>query len=316
MNRICYNILLLLLLVGCSPSSLEDTEEPVEILGSGTIDSPYELCTRAHLESLSQEVYAGDNKRGVYYILTSDIDLRCSAERPWFPIGSGLLVISSSQLDQRYVFKGNFNGNGHCVTGLYVDSQYPYKGLFGYLHSGVITDLFVEGYVCGGGSVGGLVGFSYGSVVEGCGFVGSVVGGDSVGGVVGSSSYSEVVGCYNWGSVSGGSSVGGLVGLAMSESVLLGSYSVGLVSGVDNGGSVGGVLGSLFSCSVDFCYSLEGSLVVDGGVCDGCDGCGGVLSEDYMRSSDFVELLNGGFGFEFWGVGDGVVGYPLPVFGR
>ena len=64
---------------------------------------------------------------GYYFALSTDIDLK---EHYWTPIGTG------------NTFKGNFDGKGHCVSGLKVNVNTG-AGLFGYANPGTIQNLGV-----------------------------------------------------------------------------------------------------------------------------------------------------------------------------
>ena len=78
-------------------------------------------------------------------MLTDDIKLTTSE---WTPIGSG----SASY------FAGVFDGNGHTISDLKVDSASGLAGFFGCL-KGEVRDLTVEGTVkSGDSSCGGIVG--------------------------------------------------------------------------------------------------------------------------------------------------------------
>ena len=94
----------------------------------------------------------------------------------WTPIGNS---ISGNP------YEGTFNGDGHTISGLYINnSTADDQGLFGYV-SGKVQNLSVSGSVSGNNFVGGVVGDNSGTVIN-CAFSGSVKGsGIYVGGVVG-----------------------------------------------------------------------------------------------------------------------------------
>ena len=126
----------------------------------------------------------------------------------WTPIGT-----SSSR------YSGNFNGDGHTISGLYINSSSDnYQGLFGYVgSSGKVQNLSVSGSVSGNNYVGGVVGLNRGSV-ENCYNTGNVSG-SYVGGVVGYNDGDSVTNCYNTGSVSDGTYTGGVVGQHINGSI-------------------------------------------------------------------------------------------------
>ncbi len=64
-------------------------------------------------------------------------------------------------------FSGTFEGGGHKITGLYIDTTENYQGLFGYVEwDGTVKNLGVGGTVTGGDRTGGVVGQSRGTVTS------------------------------------------------------------------------------------------------------------------------------------------------------
>lgn len=135
----------------------------------------YEISTGAQLAWLAQQVNNKNVFSGETVMLTADIDL---GEQEWTPIGRA----------KRYSFQGTFDGNGHAVTGLKIETGNNYRSLFGYINNAIIKNLIVEGSinVPTASNVGGIVAGSSSSTVQNCGFYGEVYGFNSVGGVVGS----------------------------------------------------------------------------------------------------------------------------------
>ena len=266
----------------------------------------YQIATAEELREFAKLVNGG--KTTANAILTADIDLNPGftfkedgsysgpdEEEPhqWTPIGNSI---------NQYI--GTFDGNGHTISGLYIDSNADGQGLFGYVSgSGTVQNLSVSGSVSVSGNryVGGVVGLNLGTVIN-CAFSGSVSGSDHVGGVVGyngdigsvkncynigkvtgsaaSSNVGGVVGyndegpagrvenCYNTGEVSGGEEVGGVVG--DNRGSVKNSYNTGKVSGPD---SVGGVVGNNYNGSVENCYNT--------GAVSGVEGVGGVVGQNF-----------------------------------
>ena len=99
--------------------------------GNGTEASPYEISDLATLEAFREYVNAGSGA-GEYFKLTADIDMSekygadiGGSEVSWTPIGNGIVP-----------FTGNFDGGGHTISGLYINSTSDYQGLFGYVGEG------------------------------------------------------------------------------------------------------------------------------------------------------------------------------------
>ena len=144
--------------------------------GTGTVADPYRISTGAELAWLAAQVNDGNDFSTKTVTLTNNIDLNNKA---WTPIGN-----SDS------VFAGTFDGNGHTISGLYInitDSYSPakkgrlYQGLFGCVEDGTVQNLIVTGSVTIGNEksvnvsyIGGIVGINDGGKVQNCGFYGTV----------------------------------------------------------------------------------------------------------------------------------------------
>ena len=216
--------------------------------GTGTEDNPYQISSADDLEEFRDIV--NDGETGACAELTANIVLNCNENNQWTPIGSE---------SNRY--NGTFDGNGHTVSGIYINTSEDYQGLFGYIGiGGTVKDLGIEkSRIKGGNNVGGIAGYSIGSI-EDCYNTGSVSGGNNVGGIAGYSS-GTIEDCYNTGSVSGGNNVGGIAGTADGAKDC---HNEGTVSGSD---CVGGILGSGADLNgvVNRCYNT-GDISGEGGV--------------------------------------------------
>ena len=114
------------------------------------------------------------------------------------------------------IFCGNFDGNGHTVSGLSITRDGSNMGLFRYVDaSGVIQNLTVSGKVTPDGSrsaVGGIAGHNAGKI-QNCFFDGTVSGSDDVGGIAGINAITGIIdGCHSEGVITGDHRVGGVVG--------------------------------------------------------------------------------------------------------
>ena len=118
--------------------------------GDGTENSPYLISNREQLDLFSSLVNSSDEYAGASYRLTADImyndladcehwgnDNRTNEvnnpEHIWTPAGT----------EQR-PFGGNFDGNGHTITGLYVFTSSDYAGFLGYARNADILCLKLE----------------------------------------------------------------------------------------------------------------------------------------------------------------------------
>lgn len=157
--------------------------------GTGTVADPYRISTGAELAYLAEKVNGGESYSGNYFKLTSDIRLNAD-DVP--TAGDSLNSWTSIGNANAKKFQGTFDGDGHTISGLYINNAVQNQGLFGYVgRGGVVQNLVVAGRVTATGQnyVGGIVARLNGGTVQNCGFYGAVTAGTSyTGGVVGSGS--------------------------------------------------------------------------------------------------------------------------------
>ena len=187
----------------------------------------------------------------------------------WVPIGGDGTTAAGTMLFLRNPFTATFEGNGHTIGNLFIETDtIVVVGLFGYassfstirnlglidvdvtgtelaaglvgLNSGEIRASYVTGRVSGDENVGGLVGINNPSGgIRGSYATSSVSGKDDVGGLAGDNR-GTITAAYATGRVSGKSDVGGLVGNNKSTGEITAGYATGPVSGdSDLGGLVG-----------------------------------------------------------------------------
>ena len=158
----------------------------------------------------------------------------------WTPIGGDGTVAAATTLFLRNPFIAIFEGNGHTVSNLFIETDtIVLPALFGYATSSVIQNVgLVDGNVTGTELAAGLVGFNAGEIHASYA-TGRVSGNDNVGGLVGDNR-GEITAAYATGPVSGKSGAGGLVGNNKSTGEITAAYATGSVSGdSDVGGLVG-----------------------------------------------------------------------------
>ena len=157
----------------------------------------------------------------------------------WIPIGGDGSIFTSAAFTAANPFLAIFDGNGHTVSNLFIDTDNPILvGLFGYSFIGIGNLGLIDVDVTGAELTGGLVGFNRGLIL-GCYVAGRVSAADNVGGLAGMNfSDGAIRGSYSTAYVSGDDDVGGLVGDNRNE--ISASYATGRVSGnTDAGGLVG-----------------------------------------------------------------------------
>jgi hypothetical protein len=219
--------------------------------GNGTSESPYVIATVEQLNEVRNDLSAS-------YILEADIDLANwintnSPEAGWEPLGFGTL-------EDPHPFTGSFDGNGHFITGLWVNRpDNNYIGLFGqvtgtveFKNLGVIIaeGKSVKGKECVAGIAGWLTNIETTNVAKfnNCFVMGNIEGTKNVGAIVGLNNWVHptLENCYAAGSViSTGDGAGGLMGSSWgnTEITIKNCYSINSVKSSESG-SAAGILGS------------------------------------------------------------------------
>ena len=269
-------------------------------------DMEYTLTTASQLEGFAILVNNGTAEGNVSFKdktikLGNDIELTGT----WTPIG-----IASNG----HSFEGTFDGQGHTIKELRVETDDTYAGLFGHVRYGAIKDLTVEGSVrSSGANTAGIVGYLYQGTVENCtnkAEVTAVMG--NVGGVVGhayeGNGECRIEKCKNKAAVTAtgnevnGAAVGGIVGSTGDKVIVRLCENTGNVtaSGTRNisASGIGGwrVLNSHNSGKVEIAsgtadYLYAGGITAQGTV-DSCQNDGEVCIN---------AKWNGGQGFNYAG---------------
>ncbi len=210
--------------------------------GSGTEADPYLIETKEQLMSLSGQTITQN------YKLTSDIDLENTA---WTPIT---------------MTNGVFDGDGHVIKNLKVDTNASYSGFFNLSGSTsyfpTVKNLTIIGVdVKNAMNSGALAGSAVNANIINCHVIsGEVSGIGNAGGLVGSVyNMSNVVDCSSSVNVSGESiyyltTVGGLIGtIDLNAGLIERCYSTGNVT--SNNNNAGGFVGYIENGKVSECYS-------------------------------------------------------------
>ena len=164
--------------------------------GEGTKESPYQISTADELfwfASLVNGTLEGvEQNTAACAVLTADIDL---SGQTWTPIG-----ISTSNY-----FKGTFDGGGHTISNLTINTDASYVGLFGATSGATLKNVTldepqVQNSAGGTSNTGALVGYMVGNgTVEYCAVTNGSVSsaGQYVGGLIGYILGGTVQYCYN-----------------------------------------------------------------------------------------------------------------------
>jgi len=224
------------------PSLLFATSEiwdgTADITWYNTSETEFTITTAEQLAGLVQLVNSGTSMDGKTIKLGNDIALNDTTDwknwatsnselKPWTPIGSA----------NARRFYGTFDGDGYTVSGVYINGNSWYQGLFGYTNGSTIRNLgMVASYIKGGENVGGLVASNTGSIIN-CYAIGNVFGTRNVGGLAGGNG-GTISNSHAIGNVEG-SYVGGLVG--SNGGTISNSHATGNVSGTISTGGLAGL---------------------------------------------------------------------------
>ncbi|MEX2397889.1 MAG: cadherin-like beta sandwich domain-containing protein, partial [Balneolales bacterium] len=195
--------------------------------GNGSEADPFLISTPEQLPEII-------NHPDMNYELMADLDL----DVPPYNTGSGWDPIGSPGT----FFNGTFNGNGHSITGLYIDR--PGEDMVGFFgmtsEDALIENIIIEGAdVTGKDHVGVIAGINIGTIKTS--FTnGTVKGNANIGGLVGSNT-GDIADSYSLADVNADQApAGGLVSMNF-EGVITNSYSAGAVAGDDP--EIGGLVG-------------------------------------------------------------------------
>ena len=214
---------------------------------------PYEISSVSELAEFRDAInddtktYKGitltDGGKDLYFKLTADLDLAdvCSATNgSWTPIGLGIKP-----------FQGHFDGGGHTISNLYINTDNNIQGLFGYTKGSKIKNINIKDIdINGGHYVGGLVGMNRGTIRY-VAVSGNVSGQEETGGIAGANDDGVIEYCVNLSTQNNYSiGVGGIAGYNSNDAIISYCANAGKLNGTDIvGGIVGYNDGALESCS-------------------------------------------------------------------
>lgn len=234
--------------------------------GTGTKYDPYLISSKYALSRVNQDP-------GAYYKLTCDIiftEADFQKGGSYYNSGKGWESIG----DQLTPFTGTFDGDGHIISGLVVNSYYV-AGLFGSVKGGTIKNLgMVNSQIVGDGeTAGGIVWYAQGATVSNCYNTGYVYSTDDLstavaGGIVGTSEGgTTITNCYNAGNITAIQNAdtdyyqcpayaGGIVGRSYSNTTIRNCYNVGRI-GASGYGSYANGITEASTATLDNCYTLS-----------------------------------------------------------
>ena len=276
--------------------------------GGGTQDDPYRISNLEELKAF-RDIVNGDNgitqNSGACGVLENDIVINDgsfdeqgnftpasgtdSVER-WKPVGFD---------EKQNAYSGTFDGAGHTIYGVYIDSDIKVKsgvGLFGYANGATIKNLSVTGYISVIWYQGGIVGCAKNSTVSDCQSFVTITQSDWYlcdvysGGIIGyAQEYCTITNCVNKGKISAYADssfayAGGMAG-GVWLSDISGCYNLGTIEGglVDESGYglAGGIAAVASGVKITDCCNLgeitsttDNSIVDLGGIVGMINGSG------------------------------------------
>lgn len=251
-----FTLLLMLLLsrIAFAQVSVWDGTHEPWTHGTGTEDDPFLIENAQQLAYLSYRVNNGLDANGghvsnhdYHYKMMIDVDLNGSENFQWTPIGYW-----SSDTEYQ-CFGGHFDGNGHTILGLFINSSVARRvGLFGYVFGATVSNLSVtNGQVTSTSSssiAGGIIGLAKGVTnVINCQYVGNV-------------------------STSASGNCGGIVGNANDNACIINCHYSGSVNSSGSNSYCGGVVGSGGALTITNCFN-EGNVTSNYNY----NSCGGIV---------------------------------------
>lgn len=165
-----------------------------------------DIYDRTTMEQFRDKVNAGRTFEGKVARVIKDIDLQGFEDNQWTPI-------ANCSENNELTFKGEFEGNNHTISGIYINkSSGIYQGLFG-INEGTIKNVKVIGEIKGNklDLSAGISGYN-GGVIENCHNYIMLQGNEYIGGVAGQL-IGEIYECSNNKQIIANNNVGGIVRL-------------------------------------------------------------------------------------------------------
>ena len=152
----------------------------------------YELSSKLHMLWFAKNFSSGEDSA----VLMDNIDMK---DVEWTPIGT-----------KNMPFSGNFDGNGHTISGLNYSGEYA--GLFGYMNNGTISNIkLADSSFANGTASGGICAVNNGGTIENSAVDNVAVSGETAGGICGQNS-GTITDCFFSGNVSSDRKSGGICG--------------------------------------------------------------------------------------------------------
>lgn len=217
--------------------------EVIPWTGAGTEADPYIILYPSQMKRLAGLVNDGTRYENKFFKLGADI-----AYDPNALDANGENYTAIGKDGDIHYFSGTFDGDGHTISGIRINNNVDYQGLFGCVGYGTIQNvILVNSTITGQDYVGGIAGCLRGrGSVQNCRVEGDVTIGTAAntatghGGIAGYNSSGTISGCFSAATVtSSGKRSGGIVG--SNDDQVLNNITVGsTVIAVDGNGTIVG----------------------------------------------------------------------------
>ena len=220
------------------------------------VENTMSIRSADDLEELAELVNSGSDFEGVTVSLECDIalnprvvnasgDVREGNFKQWTPIGT-----------EKSPFRGNFDGNGYTISGLYINNDLQFQGLFGVVSGAQIRNIYLEdSYIKTADHAGAIVGYAKDeTIISSCHNVNtSVYTKNRSGGIVGWTNNAYIYNCSSSGYCYSDRCSGGIVGDVYSGGKLYNCENCGTVEG---NSLVGGISGGTTSADIQNCLNV------------------------------------------------------------
>lgn len=205
------------------------------------------LSSEADLKAFRDDVNAGKSYEGGGVRLTADIDLTGN----WTPIGT-----------IKNPFKGTFDGEGHVISGMKIDTPDKSEcGFFGVITGGTIKNLGLKNVdIKGRSNVGAVLGYAdKGGTISCCYSDGRIDAFLYAGGIIGMADGVRIENCHSAVAVEVEGAGGGIVGGFTVGNTMKNCYSTGCLTGSS---MLGGLLAELGDATntISNCAALNPSI--------------------------------------------------------
>ncbi|MCK5528337.1 MAG: hypothetical protein KAI74_01525, partial [Kiritimatiellae bacterium] len=236
--------------------------------GTGIITSPYVIDSKADLLMLATN--SGDFTK--YFIMTSDIDL---AGEIFTNAVIAASIMNTNDTSTGQTFSGNFNGNGHKIINLSINtlgSENDFLGLFGYIYAGgssaetMIYNLEVQLVINTGQysvRIGGICGYLGSGIISNCTTSVSMYldeYNEDIGGICGHNYKGTIIDCSSSGEIDPdrfSEDIGGITGQSRVVGKVINCFSDTYIRCDDQVHRFGGIVGyNEPGCIISNCYTV------------------------------------------------------------